>query len=268
VIDMRQLRRTCTVLLFAVMTACDGHAAPTITALVPTLAPTTTTTAPTGTTATGAPNSTAPVTSVTAPPGSISAATVTVATIELLPPTVGTKVTSAPGVTTAGDIRELLPKMWAFIPSAPDPNDRHVQPPLPGDIEIIAAYLETQAALYQIVTQSPTPEQPSPRMIASWADGAVAVTANLLKPRSASGQFRDLGQGLVLRPIVIADPRSASEAYIFDCQLDGTVLRNADGSLADSEIEGVKSAPQIARIVNVNGHWITDKITVDNRVCA
>jgi hypothetical protein len=267
VIDMRQLRRTCTVLLFTVMTACDGHAAPTITALVPTLAPTTTTTAPTGTTATGAPNSTAPVTSVTAPPGSISAATVTVATIELLPPTVGTKVTSAPGVTTAGDIRALLPKMWAFIPSAPDPNDRHVQPPLPGDIEIIAAYLEERTAIIELTTQVPMPSEPSPRFAATRLDGGAAFVEGVLKPRASADQHYDLGIGFVLRPIVIADPRSETEAIIFDCQPGGGGWVNADGSRADEQPPR-NPYPQIARLKKVDDRWLVDVVTSDDRVCA
>jgi hypothetical protein len=268
VIGMRQLRRTCTVLLFTVMAACGGHAAPPITALVPTLAPTTTTTAPTGTTATSAADSISPVTSATAPPGSTSAVTVTVATAELLPPTVGTKVTSAPGVTSPGDIRELMPKMWAFIPSAPDPNDAHVQPPLPGDIEIIAAYLEERTALHELTTQHPTPGEPSPRLVASRLDGAASIAETLLKPRSVSGVYRDLAEGFLLRPIVIATPRSDTEAFIFDCQLDASVLRNADGSLVEGETPGVKQVPQLARLVKQDGRWLVATATTDDRACS
>jgi hypothetical protein len=266
---MRTRSVTCTAVLLSLLLAgCANRHAASPLAPIPTAGPLApvSTNSPT-TVGTSAPSTTASSAVTPTTPPSISPG-VTVAATELLPSNVGTKVDAAPGVTTPGDIRELLPKLWAFVPSAPDPNDAHVQPPLPGDVEILAAYLETIGAVYEQVTQRPTPATPSPRVAESFVDGGAEWATGVFAPRAASGQYRDLGQGLVVRPIVIADPRSATEAFIFDCQLDGTVLRNADGSLADGEVEGVKNGPQIARIVKVNGHWITDKISADDRVCA
>ena len=180
----------------------------------------------------------------------------------------GTVVDSAPGVNSPGEIRELMPKMWVFIPSAPDPADIHVQPPLPEDIEIIAAYVEERTALAELITQNPVPAEPTPRLVAALRDGAVAETAGILKPAASSGFYYDLAEGVVFRPIVISDPRSDTEAFIFDCQLDASVRRNTDGSLVDGEVPGVKRFPQIARMVKVDGRWIVDIVSSDQRVCA
>ena len=68
--------------------------------------------------------------------------------------------------------------------------------------------------------------------------------------------------------MVIADPRSDTEAFIFDCQLDGTVFVNSDGTLADGQIPGVKEFPQIASVIKRDGEWIVDRLTRDERACA
>ena len=180
----------------------------------------------------------------------------------------GTVVDSAPGVNSPGEIRELMPKMWVFIPSAPDPADIHVQPPLPEDIEIIAAYIEERTALGELITQNPNPAEASPRLIASRLDGAKSVTDSILKPDAQAGIYYDLAEGVVFRPIVIADPRSETEAFIFDCQLDASVRRHADGSLVDGEVPGVRRFPQIARMVKAGGRWVVDVVSSDDRVCA
>jgi hypothetical protein len=189
-------------------------------------------------------------------------------TFGVLPDNIGAKVDNAPGVTTPGDIRELLPNAWVFIPSEPDPNDTHVQPPLPEDIDIITAYIEERTAILELVTQNPLPTEPSARYAAISVDGAVDIGETLLKPRSAAGQYYDLREGILLRPVVIDDPRSDTEAIIFDCQLDASAWVNADGTLADGRAPGVQQYPQIARMKKVDGRWLADTVTSDDRVCA
>ena len=189
-------------------------------------------------------------------------------TAVVLPEGIGTKVDSAPGVSTPGDIRLLLPKVWAFVPSIPDPNDNHVQPPSPEDLPIIAAYLEEEAAGNELAVQRPLPTVPSPRLVAAQTPEALANVIAYYKQLAAAGSYFDLGEGIVLRPVVIASPRSDTEAFIFDCVLDGGVLRTADGSPAQGEVAGVKRSPQIARMVRVADRWVTDVVTTDERVCA
>jgi hypothetical protein len=189
-------------------------------------------------------------------------------TFGVLPDSIGAKVDNAPGVTTPGDIRELLPNAWVFIPSEPDPNDTHVQPPLPEDIDIITAYIEAQTAILELVTQNPLPTEPSDRVVAIRVDEAVNIGETLLKPRAEAGQYYDLREGILLRPVVIDDPRSDTEAIIFDCQLDASAWVNSDGTLADGRAPGVERYPQIARMKKVDGRWLADTVTSDDRVCA
>ena len=260
-----RLSRPALVAACLVLAACDSTNSPRITAPVPTSP------ASVAATATAVTTSSAPNTSST-PIATSTVATVvdSTATSTTGAPLVigGTVVDSAPGVNSPGEIRELMPKMWVFIPSAPDPADIHVQPPLPEDIEIIAAYVEERTALAELITQNPVPAEPTPRLVAALRDGAVAETAGILKPAASSGFYYDLAEGVVFRPIVISDPRSDTEAFIFDCQLDASVRRNTDGSLVDGEVPGVKRFPQIARMVKVDGRWIVDIVSSDQRVCA
>ena len=259
--------------LLLALTACTSSSRTskaTVTAPVPTAPPTVTANVATSTSTTGTPTTTATTRTVasvatTTPP---TAPPSTVTTAVLLPDGIGTKVNAAPGVNTPGDIRQLIPKMWVFIPSATDPNDNHVQPPRPGDIDIITAYIEEETAAYALIVQRPVPTVASPRLAAAQTASALAKAMEYYQGRAAAGDFYDLADGLVLRPVVIADPRSVTEAFIFDCVLDGSGWRKSDGSLAKGEVAGVKRSPQIARIVKVDGRWITDVVSTDDRVCA
>ncbi len=185
-----------------------------------------------------------------------------------IPDGLGTPVDSAPGVSSPGEVVELIENVWIFIPSEADENDANVVPPLAEDEHIIVAYAEAQAAYHEQASMSPIPVEPSERLAASVADGGARLAENIFVPSAAAEQHLDLSDGIILRPVVIADPRSDTEAFIFDCQLDGTVFVNADGSLADGQTPGVKEFPQIASIVKVGDDWIVERLTRDERACA
>ena len=72
----------------------------------------------------------------------------------------------------------------------------------------------------------------------------------------------------MLRPVVIADPRSDSEVVIFDCVLDGGDWVLSDGSLAPGETPGVTELPLSARLLLVDGEWKLDALAEDDRACA
>jgi hypothetical protein len=180
----------------------------------------------------------------------------------------GSRVDSVPGVDSPGEIIELLDGVWVFIPSETDPDDPNVVPPLPEDAEILAAYAEAQAAYHEQASREPLDPEPSARLEAAILDGGQLLAENILRPQSEAGRHLDLSDGIVLRPVVIADPRSDTEAFIFDCQFDGTVFVDADGGLADGQAPGVKEFPQIASLVRVDGRWIVDRLTRDERACA
>ena len=65
-------------------------------------------------------------------------------------PDLGTKVDTAPGVTTRGDTRKLLDEgLWAHIPWEIDPNDLSQLSVNPEDVPIIEAYVRAQLVYYR-----------------------------------------------------------------------------------------------------------------------
>ncbi|MEP2372697.1 hypothetical protein [Ilumatobacter sp.] len=184
-----------------------------------------------------------------------------------LPEELGPRVDSVPGVNSAGEITQLLDGVWIFVATEPDPADANVVPPLPEDAEILAAYAEAQGAYHEQASQSPLDPQPGEAMQASFADAGQRLADNVLIPEREAGRHLDLSDGIVLRPVVVADPRSETEAFIFDCQLDGTVFVNEDGSLPEGTTRGVREFPQIASVILQDGEWIVDRLTRDERAC-
>ena len=263
--------------LFAVLalagTACrSGNAGPDVTPAPPSSVSSSPSTVarsvPTSSSTAPAPSSTTSTTAASPTTTPTTAPANTVVTAVVLPEGIGTKVDSAPGVSTPGDIRLLLPKVWAFVPSVPAPNDNHVQPPAPEDLPIISAYLEAQAAEAAFLTQRPLPTVASQSVIDVRTPAGVKSFEALLQLHAAAGDYYDLADGVVVRPVVIASPRSGVEAFIFDCELDSSGWRKADGTLAAGAVGGVTKYPAIARMVNVDGRWVTDALTTDERVCA
>ena len=136
------------------------------------------------------------------------------------------------------------------------------------DIEIIEAYARAMQALYGQVTQNPIPIEPSDAVAATFSDGGAKYSENVFEPRNEAGQYLAFqGDGDVLRPVVLADPRSADEAFIFDCAISGSNYVNADGSLVAGETPGAELAPLIVRLIRLDGAWIVDDIQDDERAC-
>lgn len=266
---MRRLRRASVVIIAFAMVACSGtgDSAPEITAPPPTRA--STPEAGTAPNRTGPTGSAAPTTETTTtePPPTVTTTT-TVEPDDFLPEDLGTPVDSAPGVDSPGEVVELMDNVWLFIPSEPDPEDANVIPPLPEDADIITAYARAQKAYHEQASMNPMPAVPTDDVKAALADGGTRLAENIFAPRSAAREHLDLTDGILLRPIVIADPRSNTEAFIFDCQFDGTVFVNSDGSLAEGQTPGVKAFPQIASVIKVDGEWIVERLTRDERACA
>jgi hypothetical protein len=265
------------VLLLSALVACSGSDAstPGETAPPPSRASTTVDTGSTETTSTPAQTeppvttltSERPTTTETPSPTDVETSTTVANQGGFLPEDLGPRVDSVPGVNSAGEITQLLDGVWIFVATEPDPADPNVVSPLPEDAEILAAYAEAQGAYHEQASQSPLDPQPGERMQAAFADEGQRLAENVLVPESQAGRHLDLIDGIVLRPVVVADPRSDSEAFIFDCQLDGTVFVNEDGSLPEGTTPGVREFPQIASVILQDGEWIVDRLTRDERAC-
>jgi len=209
----------------------------------------------------------------TEPPASsaepVESSTSTAVDEAFFPDDLGPRVESVPGVDVAGEIVELSEMVWLFVPSEADESDANVVVPLPEDAEIITAYGRAMSALYGQVTMSPIPVEPTDSMSEAFLDGGAKYSENVFASRSAAGEhlgFPDGGD--VLRPVVLADPRSDDEAFIFDCAISRSKYLTADGSLAAGETGGEVLAPLIVRLVRVEGEWIVDDIQDDERACA
>lgn len=255
--------------------ACSGSdsATPDVTAPPPTPARVSTNTTAVGTTTVASQPTLPPTevattsTTVTEPPDETTSAPPE--TTRLLPEDLGTPVDRAPGVESPGEVIELVDMVWLFVPTASDPDDANVVVPLPEDAAIIAAYGRAMEALYGQVTQNPIPVEPTEAMQATFVDGGAKYSENVFAVRNAAGEYLGFpGDGDVLRPVVIADPRSDSEAFIFDCAISGSRYLDADGTLADGEVGGTIRAPLIIRVVQQDGVWLVDDIQDDERACS
>ncbi len=262
---MKSIQALTLAFVVAGLAACSGSgsAEPEITAPLPATTPlieVTTTTAPSQST------DGAPTTTESSPPVTTTTA---VESESFLPADLGTPVDGAPGVDTPGEVVELIDMVWLFVPSEPDPDDASVVVPLPEDADIIVAYGRAMIALYAQVTQNPIPVEPSEAMRATFVDGGAKYSENVFAVRSAAGEYLGFpGDGDVLRPVVIADPRSETEAFIFDCAISGSHYLKADGTLAAGEVGGTTRAPLIVRLVNRDGVWLVDDIQDDERACS
>jgi hypothetical protein len=265
---MKPLRWTISLLVVGTMAGCSGSddAEPPVTAAPPAQTPSST---PDATVRSDPTTSSSQ--STTESPTSIGTTTSSASPDEtrFLPVDLGPLVDGAPGVETPGEIVELSERVWLFVPSEPSPTDANVLVPLPEDAELIAAYGRAMTALYGQVTQDPIPVEPSEAMQRTFVDGGAKYSENVFAVRNAAGQHLGFpGDGDVLRPVVLADPRSASEAFIFDCAISGSHYLNADGTLADGEVGGTIRAPLIVRLVLENGVWLVADIQDDERACA
>lgn len=175
-------------------------------------------------------------------------------------------VDSAPGVESPGLVYELMPKLWAFIPTEPSPDDGNLFVPQPQDIPIIEAYLQAMIVYFRAATQNPI-DLEDPGWAEYFGDGGAGYR-DVLEPKQAQGQYVDLDLGVVLRPHVIGEQRTDSHAIVFDCVLDGAVFRLVDGSLADGSVLGVVHQGLGAPIRFLTDGWQAEHVGVQAEACS
>jgi hypothetical protein len=179
----------------------------------------------------------------------------------------GPRLVSVPGVNSPGELIEIFDNVVMFIPSEPDPNDNNVYPPLPEDKEILIAYAKAEAAVYEQTVQNPVPIEPSQRMQSAYLDGGEQYRP-VFEQLNRDGQHLDFQFGIDLsRPVVIADPRSDTQAFVFSCGLVASVLVNADGSIVEGEVPNDRQ-PIVTEVVKQDdGTWIANRVQEDERAC-
>lgn len=174
-------------------------------------------------------------------------------------------VDSAPGVDSPGLVYELMPKLWAFLPTEAVPDDGNLFVPQPQDIPIIEAYLQAKLVYFRAVTQNPI-DLDDPGWSEFFTDGGAAYR-EVLEPKQAQGQHVDLDIGVVLRPYVLGDGRSDAHAIVFDCVLDGAVFVLPAGELAPGSTRGVGSHGQGIDVAHDGTMWVVARIARQEEAC-
>lgn len=173
-------------------------------------------------------------------------------------------VDSAPGVTTPGLVYELMPKLWAFLPTEESDTDGNLYVPHPDDIPIIEAYLRATLAYFGAADQSPIDfSDPGWQ---TYVDGGESYF-RVLRDRDRQRQYIDLDNGVLVRPRVLGDGRSATAAIVFDCTLDGSVWRQPDGTLAPGSTPGVAAVGFAASLMFVGERWLVEGIVTQAEAC-
>ncbi len=177
-----------------------------------------------------------------------------------------TLVDSAPGITTPGLVYELMPGLWVYLPVVEDIANGITWTLNEEDRPIIEAYLQATLVYYAAVTASPMDFSSE-----GWGEFYVDAGERLkgvMEPRGAAGQVVSLDAGVVLRPTVIGDGRTEGDAIVYDCEINGAVRRNADGSLAEGSTPGIGVNEVGVTMRFVDGAWKQDRIADADGACA
>lgn len=163
-------------------------------------------------------------------------------------------VTSIPEVVEPGLYYELdLPGLYAYFPTKVAVDDQVFWTMNELDRPIIEAYLQAQLTIKRtMLTRPMTFDDPS------WAryfeDGGAGMR-QVLQPRSDDGLALNMDLGIVMRPWVIEDGRTDTEALVVDCVNNGSLLERVDGSLSATSAPGWMTNDYAASMVNVDGQW-------------
>jgi len=204
-----------------------------------------------------------------------SESTTTVATV---PPTVPagspvlsadgpwTLVDSAPGINSVGLIYELMPKLWVFLPTQEDRANGYFWTFNELDRPAIEGYLKAMMTRYRSTDSVPATLDDEGWDLYYTPAGAAESRASY-QLRADAGVYTDLDLGVVLRPSVIEDNRTETYTIVMDCELDGAVLRNADGTYADGATPGVIITGYAAGMRLVDGSWKMDGLSQSDFAC-
>lgn len=175
----------------------------------------------------------------------------------------GVKVDSAPGVNTRGDTRQLLPEgLFVHIAWESDPNDLSVFTAQPEDIEILEAYANAMLTFYRESMSTVTTE--SPDFATYFVDAGATYADNFAEAR-AGGYVGSLGSGVVLRPYMLGDRRTATSAVLLDCYLEneGYILRQG----GSPDLGPLEPSGTIATMTKQSGHWQVSAIGTEPKAC-
>lgn len=207
-------------------------------------------------------STTAAATSVAAP-SSAPAPTDAGITGPMFSAALGVKVDAAPGVTTRGDTRQLLPEgLYVHIAWESDPDDTSVFTVQPDDIEILEAYANASLAYYRAALTTVTTD--APEFAEYFVDAGAQYDEGFAEAR-AGGYVGSLGAGVVLRPYVLGDQRTATSAVVYDCYLENQEYILRRGGV--SSIGPLEPSGTVATMTMQSGSWQVDIIAAEPGAC-
>jgi len=178
-------------------------------------------------------------------------------------PDLGTKVDTAPGVTTRGDTRKLLDEgLWAHIPWEIDPNDLSQLSVNPEDVPIIEAYVRAQLVYYRAALGYTTLDDPD---FTKYLYGGGHVLDKGFDELVAKGLRTSLGSGISLRPYLIGDRRTPTSAIIFDCNLSDEQQIPISGGTP--KLGEMKRVNLVVEMVLDKGQWKLKSAGLQDGVC-
>lgn len=200
--------------------------------------------------------------SSTSGPSSSSSSTAASTTTTTTSPssTVASTTTTSGSVVTTSTVPDPIVRGLGPIPTVPLPSttapNPNLRPHAPADQPIIDAYVTYLTAWAEANSQNPI--DPNSALLNGLLDADFErFTRADMEDRRSRGQVLNVAGGVTLRPYVVADPRSETEAIVFDCQLDGTYWSNAaTGEPLPGETVTVHQLGASARMVLRDGRWI------------
>lgn len=163
-----------------------------------------------------------------------------------------TSATSSTSVVTTAAPATLASTTQAQTTTTTDPDVR----PVPAeDMPMVDAYKAYLTAFIKAASSSPVDAEAAALAPLTTPD-FVAQIRSFLKAKRDINAVLNVSLGVTPRPFVVASPRSASEVYVNDCQLDGSYWVDASGTPLPGQKAQVKRVGLLTKITLVNGSWV------------
>jgi len=175
----------------------------------------------------------------------------------------------APEVSNPGEIIEIYPMGYLYVPDRYDESEPSALPMREGDAEIIAAYARARAAVRNQNSVFPVMIEPSAEVQAAFVDGGQQTSEGQFTRRNEEGTL--IGSPFerpdIYRPYVLAEPRSETSATVWDCRWVSSSVVNPDGSEAFEGSTPYSVSASEAEMAKVDGIWKVVGFSVQEQAC-
>ena len=174
------------------------------------------------------------------------------------PPTVASSTSSATTtaastsvVTTTAAPPTAVSTTQPAATTTADPDVRSVSP---DDLPIVDAYKAYISVFNQAATSNPVNAGVDFSQVA--IPSFATTIRNYLAGQRDKGAVLNVSLGVTLRPFVVTAPRTSTEAYVNDCQLDGSYWMDAAGNPLPGERAVVRRNGVLFKMTLIGGTWV------------